>query len=94
MHSGCEVAFAMQNPVLQFVSPHTSARKENNYYDWLVIFNIKGLKGLLRHGSQIRSQFSAGSPNIRPQPKVIITIVMIMLKLWPAAGCETKVVTE
>ena len=33
-------------------------------------------------------------PTNKPQPKVIITIVIIKLKLWPAAGCEAKLVAE
>ena len=45
---------------------------------------------LLRRGSQIRLQLSAAGPNNRPQPKVIITIAIIKLKLWPAAGYEVK----
>ena len=53
----------------------------------LVIKNV-------RHESQIRPQLSAASPTNRPQPKVIITIVIIKLKLWPAAGCEAEVVAE
>ena len=48
----------------------------------------------IRHGSQIWLQLSAASPTNRPQPKVIITIVIIKLKLWPAAGCEAKVAAE
>ena len=48
----------------------------------------------LRHGSQIRPQLSAASPTNRPQPKVIITKVIMKLMLWPAAGCEAKVVAE
>ena len=32
-----------------------------------------------------------GQPDNRPQPKVIITIVTIKLKLWLAAGSEAKV---
>ena len=51
-------------------------------------------KSVLRHGSQIRPQLSAASPTNRPQPKDIITIVIIKLKLWPAAGCEAKVEAE
>ena len=39
----------------------------------------------IRHGSHIWQQLSAASPINRPQPKVIITIVIIKLKLWPAA---------
>ena len=39
----------------------------------------------IRHGSQIW-QLSATSPTSRLQPKVMITIVIIKLKLWPAAG--------
>ena len=51
--------------------------------------------GLFRHGSQIRPQLSAPSPIKRPQPKVMIAIVvMIKLKLWPATGCEAKVEAE
>ena len=46
---------------------------------------------LVWHGSQIRSQLSAASAINRPQPKVMITIVIIKLKLHPAAGCEAKV---
>ena len=49
---------------------------------------------IFRHGSQIRLQISAASPTNRPQPKVIKTIVMIKLKLWPAAGCKAKVAAE
>ena len=30
----------------------------------------------------------------RPQPKVIIAIVIMKRKLWPAAGCEAKVSAE
>ena len=47
-------------------------------------------------GSQIRPQLSAASPTNRPQPKVIITILMMLmkLKLWPATGCEAKVAAE
>ena len=43
---------------------------------------------------EIRLQLSAASPTNRPQPKVIMTIVIIKLKLWPAAGCEAKVAAE
>ena len=53
--------------------------------------------GLFRHGSQIWPQLSAASPGPtkRPQPKVMIAIVvMIKLKLWPATGCEAKVGAE
>ena len=46
----------------------------------------------IRHGSQIWLQLSEASPTNRPQPKVIITTVIIKLKLWLAAGCEAKVV--
>ena len=49
---------------------------------------------LLRYGSQIRLQLSVARPTNRPHPKVIITIVMLKLKLWPATGCEAKVVAE
>ena len=49
---------------------------------------------LFRRGRQIRPQFSEASPTNRPQPKVIITIVIIKLKLWLAAGCEAKVAAE
>ena len=49
---------------------------------------------ILRHGSQIGLQLSAASPTNRPQHKVIITIVIIKLKLWPAAGCKAKVAAE
>ena len=56
---------------------------------YVIAFNIS-----LRHGSQIRPQLSAASPTNRPQPKVIITIVIIKLKLWPAAGCEAKVAAK
>ena len=49
---------------------------------------------IIRHGSQIRLQLSAASPTNRPQPKVIITIVIIKFKLWPAVGCEAKVAAE
>ena len=45
----------------------------------------------LRDGSQIRLQLPAASPTNRPQTKVIIAIVKIKLKLWPAAVCEAKV---
>ena len=56
---------------------------------------IQSMFALLRHGSQIRLQLSAASPTNRPpEPKVIITIVIIKLKLWPAAGSEAKVVAE
>ena len=48
----------------------------------------------VRHGSQIRLQLSAASPKNRPQPKVIIILVIIKLKLWPAAGCEATVAAE
>ena len=51
-------------------------------------------RNLLRHESQIRLQLSAASPTNRPQPKVIITKVIIKLKLWLAAGCEAKVAAE
>ena len=49
---------------------------------------------MFRRGSQIRSQLSVASPTNRPHPKVIITIVIIKLKLWPAAGCEAEVAAE
>ena len=39
-------------------------------------------------------QLSVASLTDRPQPKAIITIVIIRLKLWPAAGCEAKVEAE
>ena len=45
-------------------------------------------------GSQIRLQFSAAGPTKRPQPKVIKAIIMIKLKLWPAAGCEANAAAE
>ena len=45
-------------------------------------------------GAKIRLQSSEANPSNRPQPKVIITIVIIKLKLWPAAGCEAKVGAE
>ena len=48
----------------------------------------------LRHGRQIQPQLSAASLTNRPQPKVLIAIVIIKLKLWPAACCEAKVVAE
>ena len=47
----------------------------------------------VRHRSQIRPQLHAASPTNmtnRPQPKFLITIVMINFKMWPAAGCVTK----
>ena len=46
------------------------------------------------HGSQIRPQLSVGSTTKRPQSMVMITIVLIKLKLWPAIGCEAKVGAE
>ena len=64
---------------------------------WHVCFETGSLDtagDFIRHGSQIRPQLSAASPTNRLQPKVIITIVIIKLKLWPAAGCEAKVVAE
>ena len=42
----------------------------------------------------IRPKLSAASPTNRPQPKAIITRVIIKLKLWLATGCEAKVVAE
>ena len=51
-------------------------------------------KYILNVGSQIRSQLSASSLTNRPQPKVIITKVMIKIKLKLAAGCELKIVAE
>ena len=48
----------------------------------------------VRHVSQIRPQLSAAGPTNRPQAKVIKTILIIKLKLWPAAGCEAKAVAE
>ena len=47
-----------------------------------------------RHESKSEPQLSVSSPTNRPQPKVIITIVIIQLKLWPAAGCEARVGAE
>ena len=35
-----------------------------------------------------------GQLTTRPQFKVLIAIVIIKLKLWPAAGCEAKVAPE
>ena len=49
---------------------------------------------MVRHGSQIQLQLSAASPTNRPQPKVIITTVLIRLKLWQATGCKAKVAAE
>ena len=49
---------------------------------------------ILRHGSQIRPQLSAAGLTNRPQAKVIKTILIIKLKLWPAAGCEAKAAAE
>ena len=43
-----------------------------------------------RHGSQILLQLSAAGPTNRPQPKVIKSIIMKSIKLWPAVGCEAK----
>ena len=48
----------------------------------------------LRYGSQIRPQLSAANPTNRPQHKVIIIIVKIKPKLWPAAGCEAKIAAK
>ena len=56
--------------------------------------NMQILFRSIRHGSQIRPQLSAASPTNRPQPKVIVAIVIIKLKLWPVAGCEAKVAAE
>ena len=39
-------------------------------------------------------QLFVASPTTRPQPKIIITIVTMKLKLWVAVGCEAKVGTE
>ena len=43
-------------------------------------------------------EFSVATSVARPrnshQPKVIITIVIMELKLWPAMGCEAKVVDK
>ena len=47
-----------------------------------------------RHGRQIRLQLSAAGPTNRPQAKVIKTILIIKIKLWPAAGCEAKAAAE
>ena len=44
----------------------------------------------VRHGSQK----AAAGPTNRPQTKVIKTIRIIKLKLWPAAGCEAKAAAE
>ena len=44
------------------------------------------LLGGLRHGSQIRPQLSTASPTNRPQPKVIITIVIKKLKVFWSSG--------
>ena len=48
----------------------------------------------LRYGSHIWPQLPAASLTNRPQPKVIITKVIINVKLWVAADCEVKVVAE
>ena len=49
----------------------------------------------VRHRRQIRPQLTAASPTNTSQPKFLITIVMINFKMWPAAGCVTKLlVTE
>ena len=47
-----------------------------------------------KHGSQVRLQLSVASPTNRPQPKAIITKVMIKLKLWPVADCEAKILVQ
>ena len=39
-------------------------------------------------------RFAAASPTNRTQAKVIITIVIIQLQLWPATGCEAKPAAE
>ena len=41
--------------------------------------------------SAIRVLGDGANPTDMAQPKVIIAIVIINLKLWPAAGCEAKV---
>ena len=48
----------------------------------------------LRHASQIWLQLPAARPTNRPRSKVMITIVIIKLKLKPAAGCEAKLGTN
>ena len=46
-------------------------------------------------GAKFGCNFLQPAPQINMlQPKVIITIAIIMLKLWPAAGCEAKVEAE
>ena len=47
-----------------------------------------------RHGNHIRPQISAASLTNRPQPKAIITIIILKLKLWPTAGCEATIAAE
>ena len=69
-----------------FVVCYTTTLSMNSSGQWWI--------GLLRHWSQIWKQLSAASPTNRPQPKVIILIVIIKLKLWPAADCKAKVVAE
>ena len=59
-----------------------------------VSWNVCHIQVRIRYGGQIWPQLSAASPTNRPQPKVIVTIVIIKLKLWPAAGCEAKVAAE
>ena len=44
-------------------------------------------------GAKFGCNILHASPTNRPQPKAI-TIVIVRLKLWPAAGCEAKVEDE
>ena len=58
-----------------------------------MLYRPAGYELPIRHRTQIRPQLSAASPTNRPQPKVMITIV-IKFSLWLAAGCEVKVAVE
>ena len=45
-------------------------------------------------GGKFGCNFVLPAPPKWPQPKAIITIVIMKLKLWPAVGCEAKVAAE
>ena len=55
-----------------------------------VVYQYHLILGYLGMGAK----FGRSCPTNRPQPKDIMTIVIIKLKLWLATGCEAKVVAK
>ena len=60
----------------------------------MFFLHVMGRNYGLKCGSYMWQQLSAAGTTNRPQPKVVITKVMIKPMLWLAAGCNAKLVAE